>query len=216
MRAAVIALIIILVSTAALAKPALAESRYVIDRIVVGVRDGAGDQFPVIKYVSTGTRLEVIAEDGEFLYVQTPDQIEGWVKSKYVTGVKPSGARTAALEKRVSSLKENLKKEEAKSDELAAQVRKTRAEAKGYKDNLAKVRKQYNELVEMSGEVQAIAAERDILKEQIRMLREETGIFTQFSDVFLNRDALLWFLSGAGILFLGWLLGKTGRRERYY
>ncbi|MCK4910814.1 MAG: TIGR04211 family SH3 domain-containing protein [Thermodesulfovibrionales bacterium] len=206
----------IIVLTAALALPAFCETNYIIDRIVVGLRNSPDKNSSLIRYISTGEKLDVLSEEGEHLFVRTSDGKEGWVKSKYATKEMPGRAMADNLGKKITRLEVRLKQVETSRDEMTGLLHEARAEAEGFKESLTEARKQYNDLAEMSDHVQSIAAERDMLKGQVRKLRDEGGVFLQLRNTLANRDFLLWFLGGGGVFLVGWLTGKSSKKERYY
>ncbi len=213
---AVTCIAIIIVLTAAFVLPAYSETSYIIDRIVVGLRNSPDESSSLIQYISTGEKLDVMAAEGEYLFVRTSRGIEGWVKSKYAASEMPGSAIANSLSQKIAGLEERLKLVEASRDEMTGILQEARAESEGFKESLTEARKQYNDLAETSGHVQSIAAERDILKVQVRKLRDEGGIFLQMRNTLANKDFLLWFLGGGGVFLVGWLTGRSLRKERYY
>ena len=62
-----------------LATPALAETRYIVDQLVVNLRDGKGNQYETIKTLKTGTALEILEEDATYVKVRTISGETGFV-----------------------------------------------------------------------------------------------------------------------------------------
>ena len=69
---------------------ALAEKRYVTDRILLGVHTEADETSTVIKSVPSGTELELIDTAEGFVQIKLVDGTEGWVSSGFVTKDTPS------------------------------------------------------------------------------------------------------------------------------
>jgi len=63
---------------------ALAEKRYVTDRILLGIHTAADETSMVIKSVPSGTELDVIDTAEGFVQIKLDDGTEGWVNSGYV------------------------------------------------------------------------------------------------------------------------------------
>lgn len=61
-----------------------AETRYVTDRILLGIHIGADEATKVIKSVPSGTKLEVIDTEEGFIHVRLEDGTEGWVSEGFV------------------------------------------------------------------------------------------------------------------------------------
>ena len=107
----VLALVLGLVSTA------MAETRYVSDRLEIQMRTGKGTQFRILRMLPSGTALEILEVDQENGYsrVRTPSGVEGWVLSRYLM------ARPAARDQ-VASATERASNLEVRVSDLAAQV----------------------------------------------------------------------------------------------
>ena len=77
---------------------AAAESAYVIDRLLVGVHANKTPQSVIVELIGTGTTLDVLARDGSFVQVKTPNGTRGWVDAQYVAAEKPARLLLAELE----------------------------------------------------------------------------------------------------------------------
>lgn len=91
-----------------------AEPVYVIDKLLVGVHEDKDLDSAIIKVLPTGTKLEVLARDGELAQVVDPDRVKGWVDAAYLTDEPPAELRLttlvaekAALEARLEKLEQN-------------------------------------------------------------------------------------------------------------
>jgi len=215
---------ILLFFVVSVAVPALGAQRYVSDQLVISLRDGAGDDASLIKTLRTGTPLEVLEERGDHLRVRTEDGTVGYVVARYLTDETPKPVVIARLEKEKAKLESRLQELAAREAELQQQLGAAKqGDAAGesamgdLQQELEKLREQYRELQEQSANVVEVVAERDRLKEEngkmaaeVKALRENSG------DVFYGA-AIRWFLAGAGVLVLGWLLGRASRgRKRGY
>jgi len=70
---------------------------YVIDRLQMGVHEGKERDSAILELVATGTALEVVERQGDFLKVKTPKGNEGWVDADYVTEDPPAPRVLAEL-----------------------------------------------------------------------------------------------------------------------
>jgi len=63
---------------------AMAETRYVSDRLEIQMRTGKGTQFRIMRMLPSGTALEILETDNENGYtrVRAPGGVEGWVLSR--------------------------------------------------------------------------------------------------------------------------------------
>ena len=72
--------------------PAGAETVYVADRFEIGVHDNTNIDSAIVAVIPSGTPLTVVDRNGEFVEVNTPDGVRGWVDTRYVVSDKPSVA----------------------------------------------------------------------------------------------------------------------------
>lgn len=68
----------------------LAETAYVIDKLLVGVHQEEDLGSAIVKVLPTGTKLEVLVRKGEIAQIKDPDGITGWVDSAYLMQSAPA------------------------------------------------------------------------------------------------------------------------------
>ena len=83
----------VLLGLLSITSAARAETLYVSDRFEIGVHDTAALDSVIVAVVPSGTPLTVLGRNGEFVQVQTPDGIKGWVDARYVVVAKHVGVR---------------------------------------------------------------------------------------------------------------------------
>lgn len=92
--------------------------RYVNDQLVITLRAGQGDHYRVVRPLVSGTRLEVLEEQGAFARVLTPTGEEGWVRTQYLVGapvarllLKEASDRATRLEQEWREMRDQLKQQ---------------------------------------------------------------------------------------------------------
>lgn len=203
------------------ATPALAETRYVVDQIIVNFRDGKGKQASTIKNLKTGTMLEVLDEDATHVRARIKSGEEGYVLKQYVTKKTPSAHVIAQLERSQARLKKELEqlkttsassielKNSAENElaELDKTLAKTREELNLLKKKHEDLRFKSEHIVQLSEEKELLDAEHSALLTEVQQLRKE-------NEGFQRSNATRWFLAGAGVFLFGWLIGKISRKNR--
>jgi len=229
---------ITLISTLALlficffVQPAPAETRYVVDQLVITLRAGKSSQHKIIKTLKTGTPLEVLEEGDTYLKVRTEDGTVGYVLGQYVSSKLPSALRVAELERQNNLLQEKINVlQTAKSNletefksyqkDYQQKVSNTSAKASDLEKNLEQAQSnerlitdKYNTLLTQSKNIVEITAERDQLTQQNKKLQVEVKDLTEKNDTLSNNRMIKWFLAGGGVLFFGWIIGKSSRKKR--
>jgi SH3 domain protein len=197
-------ILVLLFVLLALTLPAHAESRYVTDQIIVGLRPAQNDTTPPLEYLSTGTRVEVVEDLGAFLKLRTASGTVGFARSKYFVPTPPAGATAATAD-----LQEQLTAAQQQIAELTAEVQRLMSAP----PDLANPEK-VQELEKSRAETAALLQERDQLKQELARLKEtgKNNILPPLSGI----SQLQWFLAGAAILLLGWFAGKSSRSKRRF
>lgn len=162
-----------------------AATAYVIDEVKLPFRSGPGTDRKIIDIISTGDRVEILEDGEEWAMVRLPDGKEGWVLKRYLTARKPSQLVLEELQQTHTQLS-------SRSDELGKENEALKADNAQLTTNLeektkalADLTRRYNELEEASE-----------------------------ASNFQMRKYLIFFFSGAGILFIGILLGLVMKRQR--
>ncbi len=96
----------------------------------------------------------------------------------------------------------------AKTAELEEQLIQSQAELK-------QTREDFQALQNNAKEVIAITAERDQLRKTNQDLAAQNIALDEEVGSLTRTVVIKWFLAGAGVLFLGWIIGKSsGNRRR--
>ena len=82
-----------------------AETRYVIDILVVDVRDSMNSQYKKIANVKTGEAVEVLEETSRFVKVKTSKGDVGYIAKQYVSPDIPKAKVIANLQYEIKNLK---------------------------------------------------------------------------------------------------------------
>ncbi len=187
---------------------AAADIRYVSDQLIITLRSGQGAQYQIIKTLPSGTRLEVLEmTDTGYARVETPDGLEGWVRSQYLVKEPIAKAKLEVAEKKLARLKEQNNK--LRSELARVKKRASELEAER-KDLLAKYNANSAELKRLT----QVAAKPILLDKQNRELKQENislekdlQLLQQENQVLKDRSQREWFVAGAAVLFGGMLLG---------
>lgn len=105
---------------------AVAEKRYVTDRILLGIHAEADETSALIKSVPSGTELEVLEKTESFIKVKLKDGTEGWVNSGFVMTETPSTRKYDVLAHQYEQTTQELDKlkEDYEKKDRELQVRR--------------------------------------------------------------------------------------------
>lgn len=102
-----------------LATNAVGKSVYVNDTLRVGLRPEPSTAVAPIGVVTTGMKLELLGEEGDYVQVQTGKGQSGWIKKMYIVDSPTAGIRLQAIEKKQAALKARIRELEEANKVLA-------------------------------------------------------------------------------------------------
>lgn len=203
MKRLAIVLIFGLTTTAAWAAP----SRYVSDDLVISLRTGQGTQYRIIEQLHSGSRLEILEEGGEYVRVRSPKGREGWVRAQYLSNEPVARQKLAAAQKKLNSIGEENRSLQGKLQEVGAE----NGELKTNLDRVTKEKAQVEAELEKLREVAARPAElneqNQRMKGRIAELEAEAKRLEKANTALKDGSQREWFITGAGVLGGGILLG---------
>ncbi|UCH23290.1 MAG: TIGR04211 family SH3 domain-containing protein [Deltaproteobacteria bacterium] len=191
-----------------------AETMYVTDVLKLALRSDKGSDQNIIAVVTSGQIVEVFQIDDNWARVSLPNGKEGWVLSRYLTPRKTHGVILESLEKNHKALKDQLaevldensqltkenkrlldrlKQLEISVEESSKSFENLKTEAAGYLDLKTKFERTVAQFSEQ-------AQKSEKLKEEIERLE--------------TRQMIRWFLTGAGVLLFGIIIGFSAKRQR--
>ncbi len=177
---------------------ALAETVYVGGVMKITLRTGPGTKHKILAMVATGDSLEILEKGRDWTRVRNSAGQEGWVLTRFTT-------REVPLKRQVDEL-------EAKNRALTAQVEKIREENKDVEATRKKlefIENAYNELKQKSADLLALEAAHEEMTQAFTRQKERVLLL----ESRLNKEDIKWFLSGAGVLVVGLLLGVSSRKK---
>jgi SH3 domain protein len=199
--------ILLLLVLAAAAATAHAETKYVIDHLIITLRAGQGNQYQILRTLPSGTKLEVLETGEEYSRVRTPDGTEGWALNQYLTATPIAKVRLATAEAKLtkleaenSRLKQELSTVSAKEAKVSKEHQALSGEQKKLTEELNKLRRVAAKPLQLENENQKLKKQLLDLENQHELLRQENQLLRDSSD----RE---WFLTGAGVIIGGIILG---------
>lgn len=164
---------------------AWAETVYVDDKLTITFRSGPGMDRKILEYLTTGDHMELLQAGEEWSHVRLPDGQEGWVMNQYISKAKPSQMQLSELQQANSKLSSETGELAQENEALKAANQKVNAALAEKTKALADLTTEYEDLKQSSD-----------------------------ASSFQMRKYLIFFFSGAGILFIGILLGLVMKRQR--
>ena len=173
-----------------------AETLYVIDRLVIGLRSDLTDAATVVKSVETGTALEVLERDGNRALVREPQGAEGWIDTRYLSPQPPGRVQVGELQAEIKRLRAELARPAATKDDAGPKAAQLEAELTQANAKLAQAQ------TDLDQARVALADARRAPKDP------RAATTTEF-----RWPGLLWLVIGFAMLGIGFVAGILWVRE---
>ena len=190
------------------------ETGYVSDSIEITVRTGPGMDRKIFTMIRSGQALEILETQNDWTHIRLPSGREGWVLTRFVTTRVPATVRLAELETTHQRL---LEKAEAPVQELA----RLEAQNQALESSLNEAREEAGQLASRLAEVQKNGSANPGLRaayrrsaERVSQQQKRLATLEESLAQASRATAIWWFLTGAGVLFVGFLLGLVSRSKR--
>ncbi len=177
---------------------ALAETVYVGGVMKITLRTGPGTKHKILAMVATGDSLQILENGRDWTRVRNADGQDGWVLTRFIT-------REVPMKRQVDEL-------EAKNRALTEQVEKIREENKDLEATRKKlefIENAYNELKQKSADFLSLETAHEEMTQAFTRQKERVVLL----ESRLSKEDIKWFLSGAGVLVVGLLLGVSSRKK---
>lgn len=190
---------------------------YVTDDLAITLRSGKTNEHRIIRSLDSGAKLRLLESDKTHARVKTEDGTEGWVLKRYLVEepvarilLPPTQEKLAKLETEHAELKQQLKDVTKERNELAKITtiyEKLEAAHNKLTDEALHLRK-------VAGESEQIYQENQTLSRNNKMLDAQYAMLMQEIKELRNGNNKLWFITGAGVIFVGILIGALLSRGR--
>ena len=194
-----------------------AEQRYVLPKLDVPVRRGQGNQYKILKLVKSGELVELIKEGTSWSQIKVKSGTVGWIPKRFLSIEPPPVELVKTLRAENERLQANGKKltrDLAELKELNATSGGELAACIAKRDAL---KEEYKKLQEDTADVVAINNKMAATRKEIQTLQASMEAIKLQNTELKRKTAVTWFLAGAGVLFLGWIIGlitcRTKRRR---
>jgi SH3 domain protein len=205
----IIGICLVLFSTAV-----LAETKYINDKMKITLRTGPANDRKIIALLNIGQKVEVIKPGEEWTQIRLDNGKKGWVVSRFLTNKIPSSIELEILKNKHQAL--------SARDALLLEENKTlKAENKAFSNDLAGTKKRLQTLDKSYETLKTASTEFLDLQSKYKKMSAKLAKQTQKADKYeedltklLWNKNIKWFLSGAGVLILGFIIGFSTKRQR--
>ena len=196
---------------------AVAETRYISDRLEVTMRSGKGTDYGITRMLRSGTPVKVLDVDKSSGYsqVRTNSGKEGWVLSRFLMKGRAARDQLTAAEKKLAELELDNNK---MITNITALTQEKNALEKSLSDLDGQTRNVSQELAEIkrtASSALALDSENKNLKGRAVSLERQMQTLHQENESLKDRTARDWFMVGAAVVLLGIITGLIIPRIRF-
>jgi SH3 domain protein len=188
----------------------------VSDELEITMRNGQGVKFGIKKMLKSGTQLTVIETDpAGYSKVKTPNGVEGWVLTRFLSNTPSSRDRLATSEQKIASLELEVAKYKQEIETLSGKTSDAASENQTLSEKAQRLTKELDDLRRTASNAVALDNENRQLKQQLQDIDHQSQLLTMENDSLKNSNTKTWFAIGAAVLFAGILLGLILPRLRF-
>jgi len=197
-----------------LCSSAQAETMYVTDNIKITLRTGPGIDHKIIAMIKPGLELEVIQSANDWSQVRLASGTEGWILSRFITDIRPSRLELAKLEKKHGKLMAQSVSLFDENKTYKEKNKRLSSELLNCKEMLGNVSKSYETLKSESADFLKLQSNYKRTASQLADQNKKAEKLEEELSKLLLQHNIKWFLSGAGVLLMGFLIGFSAKRQR--
>lgn len=196
---------------ACLSTATFAENNYIKDIQKVTFRSGPGTDNKIIKMLEAETKLKVLEAGAEWTKVRDEEGNEGYVLNRFLTKDIPHVYLYKWLKNKHEKLNTRFEELKKKQAELSSTLKEREKALTDSNQQLTDTQKSFTELKEGAGKYLQLQSEY----KRTKALLEDQNARVLSLESQLSKHYIYWFLAGAGVLFLGWIIGVTSKKKRH-
>ena len=201
----------------ALMNTGLAETRYVTDQFEITLRSGSSTSNSIIQMLKSGQAVKLLEEDEVTKYslVETQGGKKGYVLSRFLDRQASGRERYSRLKVRSDQLRENINELSRELDELKSNKQSDNNTINQLQNDLNTTRNELQNLKESTRDTIRVIKQNDTLKARINELEAEKVMLTEENTRYKDSTAMDWFIRGASVSLIAFLLGIIVTRIRW-
>lgn len=198
-----------------LAFNAVAETLYVKDIEEITLRTEPQIGRNVIDMISSGMQLKVLKRnDSGWAEVLLPDGRRGWVISRFLSSETPNKHKLEQLEIQYQQLADEFGKIKAANEVLAVENKALKTELENRSQQYKETTSGHEQLRQDCADFLELQTDHKLLINEYQKLKHKAETEKiEFVELFGNLG-LIFYLSGAGVLLLGMLIGMWIRSKQ--
>ncbi len=195
---------------------AIAETRYISDRLEITMRSGKGTNYGITRMLRSGTPVEVLDIDkgSGYSHVRTNSGKEGWVLSRFLMKGRAARDLLVRTEKSLAELELENRKMTANINTLTQEKSELEKNLGTLDGQTRSVSQELAEIKRTASSALALDSENKNLNGSVVSLERQMQTLHQENESLKDRTARDWFMVGAAVVLLGIITGLIIPRIR--
>lgn len=197
---------------------AVADTRYVIDELIITVRSGPSNSHQIVKLLHSGASIDVLEEveenGNQYARIQA-GEATGWVLAQYLS---PQPIARDQLESAQAKAAKLAEKNKSLTSQLA-ELQRVRSTIEKQRDKLknssVSMGKQLTKLKRVSARPLALEENNEKLRVELTTSLNELKLLRQENDSLKSSGQRGWFVAGAGVVIASMIFGIVLTRIRW-
>jgi SH3 domain protein len=192
-----------------------AETLYVSDTTLeANLRSGTSQENRIIGMLRPGTKVTLTSEQDGWAEVTLEDGRTGWILRRYLSERPPWRETAERLQTENEQLRTKLNKIRTEYQQMMQKSGELQKKMDSQQGELLSVQNDYGELKKSSTNYLNLKMAYENLQNEARQTKAKLDELEKGYGKLKTSRALRWFLSGAGVLILGWIIGSSMARIR--
>jgi len=181
-----------------------AETGYVSDSFYVPLRSGKGNQYRILNgAVKTGTQVEILDEDDEWVHVRMPGGTEGYFPTQYITKQPIAKMQLADARSELTRLAKSQQTLKEKNDQLQTENTQLKQQLNSQGSTLADTTTELDEIKRIAASTVDLNKRHQELLNAHQILQTKIDVLKAENNRYQNDNRQKWFFYGAAAVLLG-------------
>ena len=210
-------LVLMLILGLAIAGKADAAKKYVTDVFEVTMRSGTSTSNNIVKILKSGQAVEVLEEDlaSQYSLVEIDDGKKGYVLSRFLDNIPSARERLTFLQEKSDQQKQTVASLGNEIKQLKSELDNEQTDNDSLKNTLLASESELDRVRTASENTLSILDDNNRLQSVVEILREEKQSLSDENDSQKDSTKMDWFIRGAGVSIIAFLLGIIVTRIRW-
>ena len=188
---------------------------YVSDTTLeANLRSGTSPVNRIIGMLKPGTQVTIVQEEDGWAKVTLDDGRTGWILKRYLSERPPWRVTAEKLSAENEQLRAQLTQIKSENRGLVQKNNELQGQTNTQLKDLQTVRKEYEELKNSSANYINLKMAYENLQIETRKTKTRLDELEKAYGKLKMSTSIRWFLSGAGVLIVGWILGSSMAKIR--